>query len=45
VKTKNELEEQTIQFLKVAEKYSLYYKQSKYDFDAKEILILGVVVG
>ena len=39
VKTKKELEEQTIKFLKVAEKHSLYYKWSKYDFDAKEIPI------
>jgi len=33
------LEEQTIQFLKIVEKHSFYYKWSKYDFDAKEIPI------
>jgi len=43
-KTKRELEERTIQFLKVAEKYNLYFKQSKCNFDAKEISILGVVI-
>jgi len=30
--------------LKIAEKYNLYFKHFKYNFDAKEILILGVVV-
>ena len=35
VKTKKELEERTIQFLKVAEKYNLCFKQSKCNFDAK----------
>ena len=44
-KTKKELEEKTVQFLKVAEKYNLCFKQSKCNFDAKEIPILGVVVG
>ena len=43
-KTKKELEERTIYFLKVVEKYNLCFKQSKYNFDAKEIPILGVVV-
>ena len=45
VKTKKELEERTTQFLKIAEKYNLSFKQSKCDFDPKEIPILGVVVG
>jgi len=40
-----ELEERTIQFLKVAKKHNLCFKQSKCDFDAKEIPILEVVVG
>jgi len=40
-----ELEERTIQFLKVAEKHNLCFKQSKCDFDTKEISILEVVVG
>ena len=44
-KTKKELEERTICFLKVAEKHNLCFKQSKCDFDAKEIPIIGVVVG
>ena len=44
-KTKEELEEQTIRFLKIAEKYNLCFKRSKYDFYMKEILILGVIVG
>ena len=38
-----ELEERTIQFLKVAEKHNLCFKQSK--CDTKEISILEVVVG
>ena len=45
VKTKKELEEQTIQFLKMAEKYNLCFKRSKCDFNMEEILILGVVIG
>jgi len=44
-KTKKELEERTIQFLKIAEKYNLCFKQSKCDFDMEEIPILGVIVG
>jgi len=44
IKTKKKLEERTICFLKVVEKHNLYFKQSKCDFDAKEILILGVEV-
>ena len=44
-RTMKELEEQTIQFLKIAEKHNLYFKQSKCDFNMEEIPILGVVVG
>jgi len=44
-KMKEELEERTIQFLKIAEKYNLYFKWSKCDFNMEEILILGVIVG
>jgi len=44
-KTKKELEERTIQFLKIVEKHNLCFKQSKCDFDMEEIPILGVIVG
>jgi len=44
-KTKEELEERTIQFLKIAEKHNLCFKQSKCDFDMEEIPIVGVIVG
>jgi len=44
-KTKEELEEQTIRFLKIVEKYNLCFKRSKCDFDMEEIPILGVIVG
>jgi len=44
-KTMKELEERTIQFLKIAEKHNLCFKQSKYDFNMEEILILRVIVG
>ena len=44
-KTKEELEERIIRFLKIAEKYNLCFKQSKCDFNMEEILILGVIVG
>ena len=44
-KTKKKLEEKTIQFLKIAEKHNLCFKQSKCDFNVKKIPILGVVVG
>jgi len=44
-KTKEELEEQTIRFLKIAEKHNLCFKRSKCDFDIEKILILEVVVG
>ena len=43
-KTKKKLEERIIQFLKMAEKYNLCFKQFKYKFDVKEMPILGVVV-
>ena len=43
-KTKKELEEQTIYFLKIVEKHNLCFKQSKCDFDTEKISILGVVV-
>jgi len=45
VRTMKELEEQTIRFLKIAEKHNLCFKQSKCDFNMEEIPILGVVVG
>ena len=44
VKKQKELEEQTIRFLKIAKKYNLCFKWSKYDFNMEEIPILGVVV-
>jgi len=44
-RTMKELEEQTIRFLKIAEKHNLCFKQSKCDFNMEEIPILGVVVG
>ena len=44
-KTKKELEEQMIRFLKIAEKYNLCFKWSKCDFDMEEILILEIIVG
>ena len=44
-KTMEELEEQTIRFLKIAEKHNLCFKQSKCDFNMEEIPILGVIVG
>ena len=44
-KTKEELEEWTIKFLKIVEKYNLCFKRSKYNFDMDKILILEVVVG
>jgi len=44
-KTKEKLEERTIQFLEIAEKHNLCFKQSKCNFDIKEILILRVIVG
>jgi len=44
-KTEKELEECTIRFLKIAKKHNLCFKQSKCDFNATEIPILGVRVG
>jgi len=44
-KTKEELEEQMIRFLKIVEKYNLCFKRSKYDFNIEEIPILGIIVG
>ena len=44
-KTKEELEEWMIRFLKIAEKHNLCFKQSKCDFNMEEIPILGVIVG
>ena len=44
-KIKEELEEQTIRFLKIVKKHNMCFKRSKYDFDMEEIPILGVVVG
>jgi len=44
-KTMEELEEQMIRFLKIAEKHNLYFKRLKCDFNMEEIPILGVVVG
>jgi len=43
-KTIKELEEQIIRFLKIAEKHNLCFKQSKFNFNMEEILILGVIV-
>ena len=43
-KTKKELEERTIRFLKIAEKHNLRFKQSKCNFNMEEIPILEVVV-
>jgi len=40
-----ELEEWIVQFLKITEKHNLCFKQSKCDFNMKEIPILKVVVG
>jgi len=39
------LEEQTVCFLKIAEKHNLCFKRSKCNFNIGEIPILGVVVG
>ena len=44
-KDMKELEERTIQFLKITEKHNLCFKQSKFNFNIEEIPILGVVVG
>ena len=44
-KTMKELEERTVQFLKIAEKHNLCFKRLKCDFNMEKIPILGVVVG
>ena len=44
-RTIEELEEQTIRFLKIAEKHNLCFKRSKCDFNMEEIPILEVIVG
>ena len=44
-KDMKELEERTIQFLKIAERYNLYFKRFKCNFNIEEIPILGVIVG
>ena len=44
-KTMEELEERTVQFLKIVEKHNLCFKRSKCNFNMEEIPILGVVVG
>jgi len=44
-KMMKELEERTIQFLKIAEKHNLYFKRSNCDFNMEEIPILRVIVG
>ena len=44
-RTIEELEERTIQFLKIAEKHNLCFKRLKCDFNMEEIPILGVIVG
>ena len=40
-----ELEEQTIRFLKIVEKHNLCFKQLKCNFNMEEIPILGIMVG
>ena len=44
-RTKEELEERTVRFLKIAEKHNLCFKRSKCDFNMEEIPILEVIVG
>jgi len=44
-KTKKKLKEKTVKFLKIAEKHNLCFKQTKCEFNAIEIPILGVKVG
>ena len=44
-KTREELGERTIQFLKIVEKHNLCFKRSKCDFNMEKIPILGVIVG
>jgi len=40
-----ELEERTVQFLKIVERHNLCFKRFNRDFNLEEIPILGVVVG
>jgi len=44
-RTKEELEEHMVRFLKIAEKHNLCFKRSKCAFNMEEIPILGVIVG
>jgi len=44
-KTMEELEKQTVRFLKIAEKHNLCFKQLKCNFNMEEIPILEVIVG
>ena len=44
-KTMEELEEQIVRFLKIAERHNICFKWSKCDFNMEEIPILGVIVG
>ena len=44
-RTKEELEEQMVRFLKIVEKHNLCFKRLKCDFNIEEIPILGVIVG
>ena len=44
-RTMKELEEQTIRFLKIAEKHNLCFKRLKCNFNMEEIPILGMIVG
>jgi len=44
-RTMKELKQRTIQFLKIAEKYNLCFKRSKYDFNIEGIPILRVIMG
>src|SRR5260370_39118839 len=40
-----ELYQRNIRFLEIADKHNLYFKRSKCEFNAKEISILGMVIG
>ena len=44
-KMMKELEERTIQFLKIVKKHNLCFKRLKYNFNMEEIPILGIIVG
>ena len=44
-RTRRELEERTLRFLKIADKHKLYFKRTKCEFDVQQISILGTVVG